>query len=185
MRRISRVLGAAVLVGAVAVGSASSATTTGPADQSGSAADPPWIPFDAEDFTDPAGTACEFEVKGTVLHDREFFRNVTTYPDGSPRTQQWKGPLGLRLTNTETGKSVDRQAWGNAFINFGLDGDFESIMIQEGHFVGRVRAGTNPGPGLYYVSGEWSSLVRHADGTSSIFVGPRGSAENLCDVLAP
>src|SRR5262245_25658174 len=181
MRRIAAVLGATVLVGALVGSSVSSASTAGPDPESG----PPWIPFDQEDITYAAGQGCDFEVFGEVLHDQEFFRNVATYPDGSPRTQQFKGPLIMRFTNTETGASVDRNAWGNAFERFAPDGSFESITIEAGHFVGRIRAGNQPGPGIYYVTGAWSELARNSDGTSSLFLGPKGSAENLCETLAP
>ena len=180
-----------LVVGAVGGSSASSATATGSADSAGqpdsasSSSGPPWIPFESDDVTYAAGEGCDFEVSGEVLHDQEFFRTVAMYPDGSPRTQQFKGPLIMRFTNAETGESVERNAWGNAFERFRPDGSFESLTIEEGHFIGRIRAGNQPGPGVYYVTGSWSELVRNSDGTSSLFLGPDGTAENLCDTLAP
>jgi hypothetical protein len=188
MRRVTGVLGATALVGALVAGSASAASTAGSANSGGSTASrswPPWIPFEQEDVTYPAGEFCEFEVFGQVLRDKEFFRNVSTYDDGSPRTQLWRGPLVMRFTNMETGFSVDRNASGRAFMEYGPGEEFQSLTIQSGHFVGGARAGSDPAQGIFYVAGKWSSLVRHDDNSSTIFLGPNGSAENLCDTLAP
>jgi hypothetical protein len=183
MRRVTGVLGATALVGVLVAGSASSASTSegsGP-----SKSHPPWIPYQQADLTYPAGTYCEFEVFSEVLHDREYYKNVSTHADGTPRTQLWKGPLILRITNTETGASVDRNASGRAIMQYGPGESFESLTIQSGHFLGGARAGSEPAQGIYYMSGRWSSMSRNDDGSSTFFLGPRGSAENLCDTLAP
>ena len=190
MRRIAGVaLGVTTLVvGTLAGSTASSATPSGPTQTprtgaSDSGSWPPWIPYEQEDVTYPAGVYCEFEVFAEVLRDREFFRDVTTYPDGSPRIQLWRGPLVLRFTNTETGFSVDRNASGRAFMEYGPDEEFQAITIQAGHFVGGMRAGSDPSQGIFYTSGRWSTLVRHADGRSTLRPGPNGATENLCDTL--
>lgn len=190
MRRATGVLGTTALIGALVAGSASATSTTGLARTTASPAAatsqgewPPWIPFESEDVTYPAGEFCEFEVFGEVLRDEEFFRNISTYADGTPRTQLWRGPLIMRFTNMETGASVDRNASGRSFFEYGPGEAFQSITIQTGHFVGRTRAGSDPAQGIFYVSGRWSSLVRHDDGSSTIFLGPNGTAENLCETL--
>ncbi|MPZ60550.1 MAG: hypothetical protein GEU93_04485 [Propionibacteriales bacterium] len=144
-----------------------------------------WIPFQQPDVTAPAGVFCDFEVTGEVLHDREFFKTVATYEDGSPRTELWKGPLVIRFTNTETGESVDRDVSGHQVKQLKPDGSLESITIKTGHTVGAMAEGSSPEKGIWQVGGRHSSLVRHDDGTSSIFLGPNGTAENLCDTLAP
>jgi hypothetical protein len=192
MRRIAGVLGAAtVLVGALVGSTASSASTTGaanPTDTGRTATTgdwPPWIPYEQEDVTYPAGERCEFEVFGKVLRDKEFYRDIVTYADGSPRIQLWRGPLVMRFTNMDTGYSVKRDASGQAFFEYRPDGSFEELTVQKGHFVGGMPAGSIPSQGLFYVSGRWSSLVAHADGTRQLFLGPNGSAENLCETLAP
>jgi hypothetical protein len=189
MRRLTGLLGATALVGALVAGSASAASTADSADSAGTAGAkasgwPPWIPYEQEDFTYPAGDPCDFEVAAEVLRDREFYRNVSTYADGSPRIQLWRGPLVLRFTNTETGASVDRNASGRSFMEFGPGEEFQSITIQTGHFVGRLRAGSDPEPGIFYVAGKWSSLSRNDAGGSTLVLGPNGSAENLCETLA-
>jgi hypothetical protein len=189
MRRLTGVLGATALVGALVAGSANAATTTSPADAAnpdGATASrdwPPWIPYEQEDVTYAAGDYCAFEVFGEVLRDKEVFRNISTYADGSPRTQLWRGPLVMRFTNMETGFSVDRNASGRAFMEYGPGEAFQSLTVQAGHFVGGARQGSEPGQGIIYVGGKWSSLVRNDDGSSTFFLGPNGSAENLCDTL--
>lgn len=179
MRRMTGILGATALVGALVAGSASTASTT--------TAEPPpeWIPFQQPDVTLPAGSVCDFEVFATALHDREFFRNVSTWPDGSPRTQLWKGPLIMRIKNNETGESVVRDISGRQIKQLNRDGSLESILIQSGHTLGGMAEGSDPGKGAWYVGGTWSSMVRNDDGTSRIFLGPDGTAENLCETLAP
>jgi hypothetical protein len=51
-------------------------------------------------------------------------------------------------------------------------------------FVTRMPPGSQPSRGPFLVSGEWSSLVMNDDGTRSLFLGPNGSAENLCNALS-
>jgi len=192
MRRIVGVaIGVTTLVvGAVGGSSASLATTTGSAESAGhdtttKAANPPWIPSPEEDFTIAAGAACDFEVFGEILQAREFSKDVTTFDNGDPQTQLFKGPLIIRFHNTETDEFVDRNASGRAFQEFGPGQSFKSLTIQSGHFVTRLPAGSTPAKGLFYVGGKWSSVVKNADGFNSLFLGPDGTAENLCDTLAP
>lgn len=172
----------------------------GPADESGDAAQGTRVPGiehgsvqqrthpaggEQEDVTWEAGEYCEFEVFGEVLVDDEYYRNVSTYPDGSPRTQLWKVPLTFRYTNTETGASVDRNLSGRSIMQYGPDEAFQSITIQRGHFGGSAKAGSEPAQGIFHVTGRWSSMVRNDDGSSTFFTGPRGTLENLCETLAP
>jgi hypothetical protein len=190
MRTVTGVLATTALVGALVAGSASGASTTADptghgrtATSTGSDPWPPWIPYEQTDLTWPAGTYCDFEVFSQVLRDQEFFRDVSTYEDGTPRTQLWRGPLILRFTNKETGFSVVRNASGRAFMEYGPGETFQSLTIQSGHFVGSAKAGSVPAQGIFYVAGKWSSMTRNDDGSSTIVLGPNGTAENLCDTL--
>jgi hypothetical protein len=190
MRRVAGVLGATALVGTLVATVASStgmASTAAPSSAASSAesAEPPWVPEPEEDFTLPA-EFCGFEVDAHILEVNEFAKTVTTYPDGSPQTQLFKGPLFIRFTNAETGKSIDRNASGNAFENLGPDGSLQTLTITDdgSHFVTRLPPGSQPSKGLFLVGGEWSSLVVNDDGTRSLFLGPDGSAENLCIPLS-
>jgi hypothetical protein len=103
-----------------------------------------------------------------------------------PADTLFKGPLFIRFTNAETGKSIDRNASGNAFENLGPDGSLQTLTITDdgSHFVTRLPPGSQPSKGLFLVGGEWSSLVVNDDGTRSLFLGPDGSAENLCIPLS-
>jgi hypothetical protein len=170
MKRIAAVLGSTALIGALAVGEVAADSA-------------PWIPAEIGDVTHPAGELCEFEVYVDVLHERQFYRNVSTYDDGSPRTQLWKGPMTLRYINTDTGAYVDRDAGGRAIVEYGPDGRYDSATIQTGYLVGGAREGSDPGKGIWYLTGRWSSLVRDDDGPVTVFLGPRGTAENLCETL--
>lgn len=170
-KRIAAIVGSVLVMSGVA-------TSVATADQ-----DSRWIPFEQPDVTIPAGM-CDFEVTGEVLHDREFFKTVATYEDGSPRTQLWKGPLVMRFTNTETGVFVDRDVSGRQVKQLRPDGSLESITVETGHTVGGLAEGSSPGRGIWQVGGRHSSLVRHDDGTSTIFLGPKGTAENLCVPLS-
>jgi hypothetical protein len=190
MRRVAGVLGATALVGGLVATVASSAGTASTATPSGSdstaeSAEPPWEPVPEEDFIVPA-TFCGFEVDAHILKVEEFAKTVTTFPNGNPQTQLFKGPLFIRFTNAETGKSIDRNASGNAFETFGVDGSLKSLAIRDNgsHFVTRMPPGSNPGPGIFLVSGEWSTLLIDDDGTRSLLLGPDGSAENLCEPLS-
>jgi hypothetical protein len=193
MRRVAGALGATAVIGtlvATMASSASTASTTTPTSSDNAAetadgAEPPWVPVPEEDFTYPA-SLCGFEVRAHIIKAEEFAKTVTTFPNGNPQTQLFKGPLIMQFTNLETGTSIERNASGNAFENFGPDGSFKNITIQDdgSHFVGRLPAGSDPGPGIFYVSGEWSSLVINDDGTRNLVLGPNGSAENLCVPLS-
>ncbi|MPZ96798.1 MAG: hypothetical protein GEU96_18290 [Propionibacteriales bacterium] len=143
-----------------------------------------WTRFEAADTTFPAGKHCDFELFSDVVRDNEFFKNVSLYPDGSPRTQLFKGPLVIQYTNMETGASVVRDLTGNSAVEYAVDGSFRSITIQNGSFSGGMPDGGSHPRGRYIVTGRWSSLTVNGDGTNTIALGPNGTAENICDTLA-
>jgi len=194
MHRVAaEALGATALVGtliaslASSASPASTASSTSPDKAAGSAtsAEPPWVPFPEEDFTYRADR-CGFDVNVHIVKAGEFVKTVTTFSNGNPQTQLFKGPLIMQFTNAETGTSIERNASGRAFETFGPDGSFKSLTIQNdgSHFVAGLPPNSDPGPGIYLVSGEWSTLVISDDGTRNLVLGPNGSAENLCIPLA-
>src|SRR5262245_27025190 len=67
-------------------------------------------------FVIPAGDICTFEVKGDIVRDNEWMRTPATYPDGSPRVQDFKGLLVIRYTNTSNHKTIVRDATGTARV---------------------------------------------------------------------
>lgn len=146
----------------------------------------PWIPYDQPDVTIAAGTGCDFEVFQKVLRDAEYYRVVSTYPDGTPHLKQWKGPLVMRWTNTETGKSVVVDLSGRATETDRQDGSTESLTVADNgsHFGARMPAGSNLPRGIYRVSGKGSSVRFNEDGTRTITLGPHGTAVNMCGALS-
>lgn len=143
-----------------------------------------WVPYHQPDVHLPAGDSCVFAVKGSVTRDHEFYRNVSFYSDGTPRTQLFKGPLYIRWTNKSTGRSVLRNQSGRAILEYAVGGSFSSLIARTGHFSTGMPAGSTPGKGLYYVGGRWSSVQINDDDTRTLVLGPRGGAENLCETLA-
>lgn len=138
-----------------------------------------WHRYHAQPFTAPAGTLCPFRVHSQVLFDREYVRTTRAYPDGSPRTQQYVGPLVVRVTNTATGHSVRRDLSGRAVVQYARNGSF-TYQLQ-----GPVAVGFHPGdslpPGYYVLRGE-HTVHFTADGTRTI-TADEGTEENLCHTL--
>ena len=142
-----------------------------------------WIPYHQEDIAYAAGEACDFPVTSTVLEDREVYRE-TYWPDGSVRTQTFRGTLVILWTNTATGESVVRDQSGKATFEYADDGTLLSLTAQNGHFSARLPAGSTPGQGLFYVGGRDTSVTFNADGTRTLTLGPHGTSEDLCETLA-
>lgn len=138
-----------------------------------------WHRYHAQSFTTAAGDLCPFKLHSEVLFDREYVRTTRTYADGSPRTQEFAGPLVVRIVNRESGRAVQRDLSGRAVVNYQRDGGFD-FRIQ-----GPAAVGFHPGdslrPGYYVLRGEH---VVHfaANGTRTLTVD-RGTEENLCKTL--
>lgn len=183
MRRAT-VLTAALTLAAGAIAAPASASTA----SAGSATDgkSPWIRYHQEDVTVAAGKGCDFDVFEKVLRDGEYYRDVATYADGTPRIQHWRGPLVMRYTNTATGKSVVADLSGRATITYYPDGGIESLTVADGasHFGSTIPDGSNLPRGVYRFGGKWTTLKLDEDGNRRVDLGPKGTAENLCGVLA-
>jgi hypothetical protein len=140
----------------------------------------PWQPFHSEPFNLAAGDVCAFAVHGDIVSDHELVRTLQTYPDGTPREQEFVGPLVIRYTNVSTGKSVERNLTGTGWWFFDQDGTIS------GHGVGHMGIGvhavnTSPPPGEYVLTGSFD-FVLNPDGTRTFTV--QGTVENLCQTLA-
>ena len=142
-----------------------------------------WTPFEQPDIDYAAGFRCEFAVHGEVLRDREEFKDVAFWPDGTVRTQLWRGTLVLRWSNVGTGESVVRDQSASAVAEYGSDGALDKMTSTGGAFSAGVREGGWPGKGVYVIDGKWTSIVIEDDGNSAITLGPRGTLENLCETL--
>ena len=165
------VLGAALLLAAAPAGAASADAAPG--------ADSGWEPFQTPSFTVPAGDACSFELHGEVVYDHELTRVLETFPDGSPKVQDFAGALGVVFSNVATGESARRDASGT--LRATHDGDGSTTFVFHGNGIAPIFAGS-PSPGIYLVSGH-HVLVANPDGTRE-FTRTRGTVENMCQTLS-
>ena len=166
------------IVATIGVATALGATTT-EATPLGSGSG--WVPTSTPPFVNPAGTVCPFEIKGDIVYDKEYQRVSDTFPDGSPRVEDFVGALGIRFTNTATGKSAVRDASGGLRITHHPDGSDEAEFFGNGATAIKT---TNPSfpAGDYVVSG-YFVLSIHPD-RSREFTVRQGKIENMCVTLA-
>lgn len=164
-------LGAALTVAAAPATAASAEAA--PGGNSG------WVPFQTPSFTVPAGVACSFELHGEVVYDHEFTRILETFPDGTPRVQEFQGALGVVFTNVETGESARRD--GSGTLRATRNGAGGTEFVFQGNGIAPIFAGS-PSPGIYVVSGH-NVLVAHPDGSRE-FTVVQGTLENMCQTLA-
>jgi hypothetical protein len=168
MRVVKTLLLAAAMVAVTAVPAAAS-------DRGG------WEPTSTPPFVIPAGQICTFEVKGDIVRDNEFMRTLATYPDGSPKVQDFKGLLVIRYTNTSNHKTIVRDATGTMRLIFLADGT--RIFQLHGNNAVPIKL-TNVGfpGGDYIVHGDFVMIV-HPDGNRELPVR-LGRMENICQTLA-
>lgn len=139
-----------------------------------------WVRSPATNFTSPAGDLCPFELRSTVLFDRVYVRTTSTFPNGSPRRQEYAGPLVVRLTDASTGRSIVRDLSGRAVATYARDGSHDFTLD------GPVAIGFRPDDSLprgYYVLRGHHTVHFAADGTRTM-TRDRGREENTCRTLA-
>ncbi len=152
---------------------------------SAASAESPWTPYRTPEVVVSAErSTCGFDVRITPLEDDERYRTTSSYPDGSPRTQLFKGTLVERYTNLETGESVVRDLSASAVFAYAPDGSPASLTAVHGAFGATMPPGSTPDTGLYVISGHDSAVTFASDGSRSFSLGPNGTAEDLCDVLS-
>ncbi len=143
----------------------------------------PWTPYTGGDSVTAAGEVCAFAVSSEVLSDKERYRTTETFPDGSPRYQEWTGQLIVRFTNLDSGNSVDRNLTGRGDFEYFPDGSW-TLTDVGGHFAARLFTGaSDPEAGWFVVTG--SGYTVHADATGNrTLTDGHGTVENLCETLA-
>jgi hypothetical protein len=147
-------------------------------------ADSPWTPYRESEFVvSAARSTCGFDVRITPLVDKEEFRTTSTWPDGTPRTQVFRGTLIERYTNLTTGASVVEDLSARAVFTYRADGSPESLTSLHGAFGATMPPGSTPDTGLYVIGGRGSSVTFAADGTHTFTLGRHGTAVDVCDVL--
>jgi hypothetical protein len=145
----------------------------------------PWQPYEGSSggYTLSAGTACDFQLSSTTLEDKERYRVVETWPDGSTKREEWTGQLVVEFTNDATGESVRRNLTGRGDFTYGQDGSW-SLINMGGHFAAVLYQGDDPGPGVYVVRGKGFSVSGSADGHRVLDTSGNGTLENVCQTLA-
>jgi hypothetical protein len=140
-----------------------------------------WIRSNGSSFRPSPGAVCPFGVRGVPVRDREQYRTLSSYGDGSPELQEYRGPLYIRYTNQSTGRSVVRNLSGYGYFRFGRHGSLSALFLRHGGVSVPVGMGNIP-------AGEWvfhgyftvqESAAGHKDVT---LFGAKG--ENLCHTLA-
>lgn len=169
--RVVKMLVMAAAIVAVTAGSATASASSGGG----------WEPTSTPPFVIPAGDVCSFEVKGDIVRDRERMRTPATYPDGSPKVQDFAGVLVIRYTNTSNHRSVVRDATGTIRVYYLPDGT--RISQLHGHNALPIRASNVGFPGGDYITHGDFVVIRHPDGNREVPVR-LGTMENLCETLA-
>lgn len=142
----------------------------------------PWVPYQGGDSVVPAGEVCSFELHLNVLEDKERYRVVETYADGSTRREEWTGQLILEFVNADTGQSVVRNTTGRGDFVYGQDGSWSLVDIG-GHIVVGIHTDDAGEPGMYYLSGSGWEVSAGPDGVRTLTEGD-GTIENICDTLS-
>lgn len=153
-------------------GTAPAQATTGPE---------PWQPYTATDFVAPAGRYCAFELAVEAIEDDEEYRVVTRYGNGAERVVEYRGKLVSRFTNVATGATVVRDLSGHGWEGRYPDGAMKSFSVA-GPFSFGFRAEDGYPRGYYRLDGI-TVITLDEDGTRHLRV--TGSAENMCETLAP
>ena len=187
MRRWANVLVIAVTVLA-GTGITATAAQAAPVEQSPSVAavsahgESDWVPVPVPPFERAAGVVCDFAVKGIPIVADLQKRTLSTYPDGTVRSELWVGPLIYDVTNESTGThaTLDGSAW--AVIVYNLDGS--STWHLHGPLGLSVAAGMGNLPrGLYQVDGPSYTLELSPTGFRTLNLR-HGSVKNICPRLA-
>jgi hypothetical protein len=120
-------------------------------------------------------------MKGDIVRDATEARTDSTYPDGSPKVQEARGPLAIRFINESTSRSVVRDLSGYAVTRYFEDGGREYHFDGGGSIPVRVDSPGFP-QGWYILHGRFT-VVGGTDGTR-IFSNVHATVEDLCETLA-
>jgi hypothetical protein len=154
---------------------------------SGAAADPPTrepieLPTEPFIFTDTLGNnPCGFPVLLEITTNKEI---VSTFTRRSGATSiHTTGALKVRLTNTVTGKTIDRNISGPILATVNSDGSLTQIGV------GPALWAFDPDvalelPRLVITKGRTESILGPGSGAFR-FISVRGAYEDICATLAP
>ena len=165
---------------AIAVGFLSILLTAGLANAVPPTRQPNALPTDPFIFTDTLGNnPCGFPVLLAITTNKEI---LTTFTRRSGVTSiHTTGALKVRLTNTVTGKTIDRNISGPILATVNNDGS----VAQKG--TGPALWVFDPGvapelPRLVIIKGKTESIL--GPGTAFTFISRQGTYEDICAALA-
>ena len=139
----------------------------------------PWEPTYQGAITAPAGTVCPFAVSAEPVHEHLLVRyhyDASGAVDGYQAT----GSLVARITNLDSGASVERNLSGLGTVTLNADGSYDALA--DGSFLLFMRAGDSPSNELLLLTGR-SILHGSATGAKTV-VESSGRTEDLCRTLA-
>ncbi|MQS15770.1 hypothetical protein F7Q99_26765 [Streptomyces kaniharaensis] len=181
VRPLARLRRPAAVVAALAAVLLAAAPAAQARSGSGEGGDGGWQPYRNTPKDYPAGALCPFHLHIGIVTDEEETRTAASYPDGSPSKVLFRGPLVLRYTNVDSGRSVDRDQSGRATLYYLPDGSRLWLVPRSSHISARIFAG-NPyhAPGDFVFSGGVTLLI-HPDGQPQVL--EQHQVENLCETL--
>jgi len=146
------------------------------------AAEGSWGPWESTyqgPISVPAGLVCSFPVQADPV--RQDLAVRYRYDEaGNPDGYQVKGVLIGRITNLDTGASVERNLSGFGTVVFNPDGSWEAVVT--GPFLVFFRTGDSPSNKLLLLSGH---TVLRGDPTGvKTLVSQSGRSEDLCTTLS-
>lgn len=140
----------------------------------------PWKPYRTKPWHDAPGKVCKFGVNVTIVRDHEQYRTLSSYPNGDPRVQEFRGPLFVRYTNTSTGKSVVGNLSGYGWFYYPASGGLDAYIPN--HIDVTVPVGNRGFPaGEWIVSGRSLVIIDSTGAISIVLI--RATTENICRTL--
>ncbi|WP_415952519.1 hypothetical protein [Streptomyces sp. KLOTTS4A1] len=140
-----------------------------------------WVPAPSAPWDVAAGARCDVAVHGEPVVDEVVRRVVSTNPDGSVKSEAYKGDLVIRLTNTTEGPdgpSYDADASGRAYITYGDDGS-QHWTVAGPVLVGFAENGGTLPRGLYLIDGLYTlDITATGHKTLKLY---QGSIDDLCN----
>jgi hypothetical protein len=127
----------------------------------------------------PAGVVCPFAISAEPVRQHMLIR-FHHDDSGAIDGYQITGPLIARVTNVETGASVERNLASFGTVTLNSDGSYDAVV--EGNFLVFFTSGESPSNELLLLSGR-TVLRGSATGVKTL-VSASGRSEDLCRTLA-
>lgn len=141
----------------------------------------PWKRYRTKPWHDAPGKVCAFGVNATIVRDREQYRTLSSYPNGHPRIQEFRGPLLVRYTNTSTGKSTVGNLSGYGWFYYPADGGLDAYAAS--HIGVTIPVGNHGFPaGEWIVSGRSLLIVGRTGAINLVLI--HATTENICRTLS-